>query len=120
MKVAISTAGTTVNDAVELRFGRATAFLICDTESGSVNRVDNIQQLNAAQGAGIQSAGNVVNSGATAVISGHCGPKAMRVLKSAGVKVYLTDHCSISDALERFKAGELAEISEADVEGHWV
>ena len=50
--------------------------------------IDNQQNLNAAQGAGIQSAETVVRSGAKVLVSGHCGPKAFRVLAAAGVKVY--------------------------------
>lgn len=119
MKIAISSAGKTLEAAVELRFGRATGFLIYDTAVNRYTFIDNAQQLNAAQGAGIQSAGNVVNSGADAVISGHCGPKAIRVLKSAGVKVFLTEKQTVREALELFRLGELREITEADVEGHW-
>ncbi len=120
MKIAISTAGKTLESEVELRFGRASSFLIYDTDTKRYNSIDNKQQLNAAQGAGIQTAGTVINSGASAVISGHCGPKAMKVLKSSGVKVYVTESATIHTVLERFEKNKLTEIVEADVEEHWV
>lgn len=120
MKVAVTTAGKTLDSAVELRFGRASSFLIYDTETLRYSSVDNSQQLDAAQGAGIQAAGHVVNSGVKAVISGHCGPKAMRVLKSAGIQVFLTAAGTVRESLFNYSQGSLEEISEADVEGHWV
>ena len=81
--------------------------------------IDNQQNLNAAQGAGIQSAETVIRSGAKALLSGHCGPKAFRVLAAAGVKVYTSDAATVAEALEQFKAGKLEEAGNADVEGHW-
>jgi len=120
MKIAITTAGKDLDAPVELRFGRATSFMIYDTESKEFEIVDNSQQLNAAQGAGIQSAQNVINGGATALISGHCGPKAMRVLKSKNVDVYVTEQTSIKQALANLETGALTKIDEADVEEHWV
>ena len=40
-------------------------------------------------GAGIQSAQLVVSKGAKAVITGNCGPNAIKTLSAAGVKVFL-------------------------------
>ena len=120
MKIAITTAGKDLDAQVELRFGRATSFLIYDTDTKEFEIIDNTQQLNAAQGAGIQSAQNVINAGATALISGHCGPKAMKVLQSKNVAVYVTEATSIREALAKFENGELTKIDEADVEEHWM
>jgi len=120
MKVAITTAGEDLSSPLELRFGRATAFLIYDTESGNFSRLDNTQQLNAAQGAGIQAAQAVVNAGAKALISGHCGPKAFQVLKMGKVDIYLAKGGSVQEALNELKEGTLETASDADVEGHWV
>jgi len=120
MKVAFTTSGSSLDSPLDVRFGRAPGFLVCDTDSGASEFVDNQQSLNAAQGAGIQAAETVVRSGAQAVITGHCGPKAFRVLSAAGVKVYNTDQPTVAAALEAFKAGKLKPAESADVEGHWV
>lgn len=120
MKVAITTAGADLSAPVELRFGRATAFLIYDTETGDFTRIDNTQQLNAAQGAGIQAAQTVANAGAEALISGHCGPKAFQVLKMGKIDIYLAQGGSVQEALKALEAGTLEKASDADVEGHWV
>jgi len=61
----------------------------------------------------------VIRSGAKALVSGHCGPKAFRVLSSAGVKVYNSDAATVAEAVEQFKQGKLKEAGGADVQGHW-
>lgn len=119
MKVAITVQGTSLNDQLDPRFGRAKQFLIIDTDSGELIVRDNAVNLNAVQGAGIQSGQQVVESGAQAVITGHVGPKAFRVLEAAGIPVYLAADCTAGEALQRFKKNELAQQKAADVEGHW-
>ncbi len=120
MKIAFTTSGTDLNAALDRRFGRASQFLVYDTDSRAFEVVDNAQNLNAAQGAGIQAAQAVVETGAKAVVTGHCGPKAFRVLEAAGVKVYNTDATTISEALDMYREGRLTEASAANVEGHWM
>ncbi|NCB09994.1 MAG: hypothetical protein EOM73_17795, partial [Bacteroidia bacterium] len=44
--------------------------------------IGNDQNLNSVNGAGIQSAQNVVNLKVNAVITGNCGPKAFMILKA--------------------------------------
>lgn len=120
MKIAISTSGTDLSAPVETRFGRAAAFLIFDTESGEFTIEPNEQNLNAPQGAGIQSAQNVAATGAEAMISGHCGPKAFRILSASNIAIYTSNAATIQEALDLFNAGKLTKAEEADVEGHWV
>jgi predicted Fe-Mo cluster-binding NifX family protein len=120
MKIAITSSGTELNSPLDPRFGRAAKFIMYDTETKSLQVIDNAQNLNAAQGAGIQSAQNVIRAGAEAVITGHCGPKAYRVLKEGGVPIYNSDTKTVAEALELFTAGKLAMAAGADVEGHWV
>ena len=54
MKIAISSSGSTLEDTIDLRFGRAAMFIIYDLDHENFTSVDNEQNLNAAQGAGIQ------------------------------------------------------------------
>jgi len=119
MKIAFSTSGGDLNAPLDTRFGRAAKFLVYDTETKQSAIVDNAQNLAAAQGAGIQSAQNVAAANAQALVSGHCGPKAFRVLDAAGVAVYTSDAATVAEALALFQAGKLKRLSGADVEGHW-
>ncbi|NLV24355.1 MAG: dinitrogenase iron-molybdenum cofactor biosynthesis protein [Deltaproteobacteria bacterium] len=119
MKIAFSTSGENLDAPLDSRFGRAARFLVLDAEEGTFELIDNAQNLNAAQGAGIQSAENIIRAGADCLVSGHCGPKAFRVLQAAGVKIYNCTAATIAEALEQFKAGKLQAAAGADVEGHW-
>jgi predicted Fe-Mo cluster-binding NifX family protein len=119
MRICISAQEPTPDSAVDPRFGRARYFILHDDVAGTWEAVDNTQNLQAAQGAGIQSAANVVNAGCTALISGHCGPKAFMALARAGVSVYAATAGTVREAVESFKQGQLTKMEFADVEGHW-
>ena len=83
-KIAFSTSGEGLDAPLDTRFGRAPRFLVYDLDTGAFEVIDNRQSLNAAQGAGIQAAETVARSGAKALVTGHCGPKAFRVLRRPG------------------------------------
>lgn len=119
MKLAFTTSGDNVAAPLDPSFGRAKGFLLYDLDNGAVTTVSNAQNMNASQGAGIQAAQTIVKAGAQALVTGHCGPKAFRVLEAAGVKVFNTDAPTVADALARYRAGELTEAKAANVEGHW-
>jgi len=120
MKIAVTSQGQDAGAAVDPRFGRAKWFLVMDTDSGAVEAVDNKQNLEAAQGAGIQAAQTVAGLGVGYVLTGHCGPNAFRTLAAAGIEVIVNVKGTVADALAGFKAGELKPTDDADVEGHWV
>ncbi|NLN92585.1 MAG: dinitrogenase iron-molybdenum cofactor biosynthesis protein [Candidatus Hydrogenedens sp.] len=120
MKIAFTSSGKTLEDALCPRFGRADRFLVYDLETSEFSLVENAQNLNAAQGAGIQAAQLVVNAGAKVLVTGHCGPKAFSVLKAGGVRVFHGENMSIADALEAWRNQSLVELHAADVDGHWV
>jgi len=120
LKIAFTTSGAALDAPLDGRFGRAPRFLIYDLDADTFEVINNEQNLNAAQGAGIQSAQTITQSGAKAIITGHCGPKAFRALRAAGVAIYNADAPTISAALDQYRNGELVESDDADVEGHWI
>ena len=119
MKLAFTTSGENLDSPLDPSFGRARGFLIYDLATQTFEITSNQQNLDAAQGAGIQSAQTIVKAGAKALITGRCGPKAFRVLDAAGVKVFNTDVLTVADALARYRLGKLTEAEAANVEGHW-
>lgn len=119
MKIAITTSGQDMDAQIDPRFGRAQAFIIFDTESGDWQLLANSVNLNAVQGAGIQTAQMLAKAGVSAVLTGHCGPKAFRVLDAAGIKVYSGVSGGVSEAVEAFKNGQLSAAGGPDVQGHW-
>ena len=119
MKIAITATGKDMSSNVDPRFGRAKYFIVVDTDTNESAAHDNAQNLNAAQGAGIQAGETVARLGAAAVVTGNVGPKAFRTLNAAGIKVYLCGEGTVADAIRKFKAGELKETTAANVNGHW-
>ncbi len=106
-KVAVTSEGPTLSDAVDPRFGRAGGFVVVELTTGAITYVDNGSSQALAQGAGIQAAENLVKAGAQALLTGHVGPKAFTALKAAGVKmVQGVENMTVGEAVAKFKAGE--------------
>ena len=119
MKIAITTQGPTLDSEVDPRFGRAAGFILYDTETDKWSHHDNAQNLNAPQGAGIQAGQNVADLGAQWVLTGHCGPKAFRVLTANGIKIGNGATGAVADVVKQFNEGGFTAAADADVEGHW-
>ncbi len=120
MKIALTINENSVNATVDPRFGRCPAFLIYDDETGEKKIVDNKQNLNAPQGAGIQSAQNILKENIDVVITGNVGPKAYQLLSSSKVKILIgASGLSVDDAISAYKEGKLEEATGATKPGHW-
>lgn len=121
MKIAVTSNGKDLNAEVDPRFGRATYFLIIDPETMAYQAVENTQNMNLPQGAGIQAAKTIVENQAEVLLTGNCGPKAFKVLEAAGVKVVVEANGSVKDVIEQFKNGELGSYAKnPNVDGHWM
>lgn len=118
MKIAVSSTGKDLNAEIDPRFGRCAYFILADTDTMAFEAFDNAN-LALGGGAGIQSAQFVASEGAQAVITGNCGPNAVRTLTAAGVKVIVGQSGSVKSALERFKAGSLNTTTEPNVADHY-
>lgn len=117
MKVAVTSKGTTLEDAVDPRFGRCAWFLIVDTDGMSFEALENANAA-AGGGAGIQSAQLVADKDAKLVLTGNCGPNAFRTLEAAGVGVIIGVSGSVREAIEQYKAGKLSTTGGPNVERH--
>jgi predicted Fe-Mo cluster-binding NifX family protein len=120
MKIAFSTSGESLAAPLDGRFGRAPKFILYDLERDYFEVIENRQNLNTSQGAGIQSAETIARCGAGCIVTGHCGPKAFRVLSAVGIAVYNCGEATVADALKAFREGTLKAMESADVEGHWI
>ncbi len=119
MKIAVASQGQELESQVDQRFGRAPYFIVVDSETNEFQCVTNEQNLNAPQGAGIQSGQTVAETGAEAVISGNVGPKAYQTLSAAEVVIYLAPSGTVKEAVEQCVAGKLQKQDGANVPGHW-
>ena len=119
MKIVITASGPTLDSPVDQRFGRASSFILFDTMTREHTIMNNTHALDSAQGAGVQAAEAVAHAAAQCLITGHCGPKAFRVLSAAGIRVCTGAGGSVAEAIAAFESGKLTQTRSADVEGHW-
>jgi predicted Fe-Mo cluster-binding NifX family protein len=120
MKVAVTSQGKELTREVDQRFGRAELLFVVDTEIGDYMVNNNEANLNAVQGAGIQTGQNIANLGVGAVITGNVGPSAFKTLGAAGVKIFLSEKQTVAEAIKAFKTGKLKQVNKANVVGHWI
>lgn len=119
MIIAVTSNGTDLNAPVDSRFGRAANFIVVDTETERYTVVENHQNLDLPQGAGIQAALTVARQEVDVLITGNCGPKAFRVLSEAGIQTVVGAGGSVREAITQYTAGELTAAAAPNVEGHW-
>ena len=120
MKIAVSAKGKTLDSELDARFGRAGYFIVVDPDTLSYEVVENTQNLNAPQGAGIQAAKTVADQGVSAVLTGNCGPKAFAVLEQAGISVVTGLSGTVKEAVGQHQKGGLSAANGPNVNGHWV
>jgi predicted Fe-Mo cluster-binding NifX family protein len=116
MKVAISSDGKDLESLIDSRFGRCPYFLIVETDDMSFEVLDN-QSRSLRGGAGIQTAQFVASRGAKVLVTGYCGPNALRVLSAAGIEIFAGNTGTVKDALETLKKGRPSPTTETDVSG---
>jgi predicted Fe-Mo cluster-binding NifX family protein len=120
MKIAVTSTGPDLKSQMDPRFGRAAYFIIADSDTMEFKVVENSENRNLTQGAGIQAGKTLVDNGAEVLITGYCGPKAFMVLERASIKIISGAEGCIEDVIRDFKAGKLKESQTANVGGHWV
>ena len=120
MLIAASSQGDNLDALVDPRFGRTSVFLVVDTSTMAFEIVENNQNLELPQGAGIQSAQNIAEHNPEAVLTGNCGPKAFKVLDTVGINVVTGVKGTVRDAVQDYLKGKYEPDGEANVEGHWV
>ncbi|MCL6549106.1 MAG: hypothetical protein K6T30_09390, partial [Alicyclobacillus sp.] len=73
MKIAVTSQGREAESAVDPRFGRCKFFMVFDEATGKYTVLANEQNLQSAQGAGIQAAQHLIDHGVEVVITGNYG-----------------------------------------------
>ena len=119
MRIAVTSQGTDLTSKVDPRFGRASYFLVFDTTDESLEVIENSQNVNASQGAGIQAAENIARKNVDVVVGANFGPKAFRALEAAGIKAALWTDGTVSEAIELARNDKLKICDKANVKEHW-
>ena len=118
MKLAISTADKDMEALVEPLFGRCSCFVIIDTDDMRFEAFDNPYR-ELQEEAGIQSARFVISKGAGVVITGNCGPNAVKELSKAGIKVILGVMGTVRQVVESYRKDDLVTTSKANVNEYY-
>lgn len=111
MKIAITSQGQDENALVDERFGRCSFFYIINLNDKKTEVLANAENAALGQGAGIQTAQNLVDRDIKGVITGFCGPKAFRVLEASSIPVYSVEQMTVKEAIELYVANKLIKIS---------
>lgn len=120
MKVIVSATGRDLDSEVDPRFGRAARFIAVDPDTLEFEVLENTQNLQASQGAGIQAATLVARHKPAAVLTGNCGPKAFQTLRAAGISVVVGVSGVVRNVVEKYRKGGYSHAAAANVEGHWM
>jgi predicted Fe-Mo cluster-binding NifX family protein len=106
MKIAVSSTGKTLDSAVEARFGRCPYFLIVNPTTMEFEAIANASAEQGG-GAGIQSAQLIAEKGVSIVLTGNCGPNALKVFEKAGIQVIIDVTGPVSQAVKKVSAGSI-------------
>jgi predicted Fe-Mo cluster-binding NifX family protein len=118
MKLCITSVGASLDSNIDPRFGRCAYFIIYDTDDDTFESIENASRQ-AMGGAGIQSGQMIASKNVEAVLTGNFGPNAFRVLQAAKIKMYSGVTGTVKDAIEKYKNGQLTEISSPSVQSHY-
>ncbi len=102
-KICITSKGKDFEAEIDPKFGRSQYFLIVDPDTLEYEVIDN-SNIEAAQGAGIQSAQLISSKDVGILLTGDCGPNAQKVLQSSGITVITGISGKIKDALAKYKS----------------
>jgi predicted Fe-Mo cluster-binding NifX family protein len=118
-KIAISSEGPGLDEALDPRFGRAAGFIVVDPQTLDYHYLDNGSSQAMAQGAGIQAAEHVANSGAKFVLTGYVGPKAFKALEAAGIRIAQNlEQMTVREAITLFINETLEWARQPNRKGH--
>lgn len=102
MIIAISSNSADIDGQMEPRFGRATGFILYDSETKEFSFVENCANCQLAQGAGIQTAQMLGDHNIRVVISGKFGPKALAALEKGGIEMVESTGGTVREVVENY------------------
>ncbi|CCO07454.1 NifB/NifX family molybdenum-iron cluster-binding protein [Desulforamulus hydrothermalis] len=117
MKIAVSSSGMNLEDALNPRLGRCEYFIIHQEETGHYTAIENTGRF-AVGAAGIATAGLLNEQGVDVLITGLVGPNAFTALQAAGIRVFIGATGSVQQALQDYRAGKLSEAAGPNVGPH--
>jgi predicted Fe-Mo cluster-binding NifX family protein len=107
-KIAVSSAGKSVESRVSAVFGRCPYFLIIKIEDGKIKEIEIVDNKSKDQmsRAGVSGGQLVAEKGVKAVITGNIGPRALDVFDQFDIEVFLGEG-KIKNVVKEFLKGKL-------------
>ncbi|MDF7824424.1 NifB/NifX family molybdenum-iron cluster-binding protein [Pontiellaceae bacterium B12227] len=120
MRIALTTTGNDLDAPLADRFGRASGFLVYDTDVGTFVVKGNDRNPHTSKGAGIQVALKLLAENVDMVICSHIGSIAYETLDAANIAVYECNGATVREAIHQLIYGKLMAATGANVEAHRV
>jgi predicted Fe-Mo cluster-binding NifX family protein len=112
MKICLPTAGKGgLDDLVGEHFGRSPTFTVVDTDSGQVQIVSNTSEHMGGSG---KPPEQIAQTGAQVLLCTGLGPRAIELLDSYGIQVYVGAHGIVKEAIKMWKDGLLEPASDSN------
>jgi predicted Fe-Mo cluster-binding NifX family protein len=109
-KMAVCSAGESLDSQLDGRFGRC-AYLIIIAEEGNTYEAIPNPAVQHAHGSGTSTAQTLVTKGVQKLVVSRIGPKAFEVLQKSGIKVFRADEGqTVKAAVEKCYQGDLEEL----------
>lgn len=110
MKICLPTTGKGgLNETVFEHFGSAKYFTIYDTDTKTIQIVENDNEHHSH--GMCQPLGAISKYNIDAVLSGGMGRRAVQLLNDGGIKVYLMQGSTVSEAIKNFEENKLTELT---------
>ena len=113
MRIIVAAKGNQLTSPVDEKFGHAAYFITLDSESGQIlDAFDNRDHSGEIE-TGKETAERVASLAGEALVSLNMGPKALKILKEAGVRVLLlpdgAEQATVGETVEYLRRDELSE-----------
>ncbi len=110
MKICIPTLGSKgLDEQVSEHFGSAPFFTVIDLDSNGIEIINN-QNQHHSHGQ-CHPMASLTGKGINGVVCGGMGRRAVELLNSDGIKVYLGNGSTVRNVVEEYKRGNLEELS---------
>jgi len=107
MLLLIGSDGNSPESPVAKRFGHANYFITYNTDAKTFEALENIEEEHDHK-----NLEGFINQGVEVFIAGNVGPHAFEIMNTPKTKIYLARNMAVRDAIEKFTAGELRQLTE--------
>ena len=110
MKIAVSARENSLDSAFEFRFSRAPGFVLFDTDTLTLNFINNWSSQRPVQNSEVQLIQCISAHGVQAIITGSIGPKANQALAGSGMLIYPFRGETVREAIRAYQQGQLDHV----------